>query len=145
LLDIYPYFHKTHSISTAQNVQEPLVFAEIGSMLQINGREIFQKERVDRKLSGGPETVLARYSGNRVLADRFRKALTAECNNGKAREARVQARRSRVDLKQQSAVIWNPNQVFKKSERRGEIPKGKSPLRFVRSTRFIYLSLFRGS
>jgi hypothetical protein len=27
-------------------------------MLQINGREIFQKERVDRKLSGGPATGL---------------------------------------------------------------------------------------
>jgi hypothetical protein len=32
----------------------------IGSMLQINGREIFQKERADKEPSGEPATDLAR-------------------------------------------------------------------------------------
>src|SRR5215467_1221016 len=59
------HFHKSCAISTAENLLTPLAFSEIASMLQINGREIFQKERVDKEPSGEPATDLARYSGNR--------------------------------------------------------------------------------
>jgi hypothetical protein len=58
-------------------VSNPLVFREIGSKLQINGREIFQKERVDKELSRGPATELTRCSGNWMLMDGTKKALTA--------------------------------------------------------------------
>jgi hypothetical protein len=44
-------------------------------MLQINGREIFQRERVDKELSGEPETGLTKRSGNRVLLDGTEKTL----------------------------------------------------------------------
>jgi hypothetical protein len=40
------------------------------------------------------------------------------------------ARLYQTILKWQSVVIWVPNQVFEKSESRGEISKEKSPLRF---------------
>src|SRR5271170_5354608 len=42
------HFHKTYFISTRQNFSNPLACSEIASMLQINGRAIFQKERVDK-------------------------------------------------------------------------------------------------
>jgi hypothetical protein len=42
------YFHNKHAISTSQNLSDLLAFFGAGSMLQINGREIFQKERVDK-------------------------------------------------------------------------------------------------
>jgi hypothetical protein len=53
-----------YAISTAQNFTNLLAFCKYGSMLQINGREIFQKERVDKELSGESATVLARQPGN---------------------------------------------------------------------------------
>jgi hypothetical protein len=37
-----------YAISTAENVSAPVAFFTIRSMLQINGRAIFQKERVDK-------------------------------------------------------------------------------------------------
>jgi hypothetical protein len=70
-----PHFHIKDIISTSKNVWNPLAFFEIGSMLQINGREIFQRERVDKELSGEPETGLTKRSGNRVLLDGTEKAL----------------------------------------------------------------------
>jgi hypothetical protein len=44
-------------------------------MLQINGREIFQKERVDKEPSGEPATDLARQPGNWKLWMELRKLL----------------------------------------------------------------------
>jgi hypothetical protein len=48
------------AISTVKNFSDLLAFSKYGSMLQINGREIFQKERVDKELSRESATVLAR-------------------------------------------------------------------------------------
>jgi hypothetical protein len=45
-------------------------------MLQINGGEIFQKERADKGISGVPETGLAKRSGNWMPTDGTGKALT---------------------------------------------------------------------
>jgi hypothetical protein len=70
-----PFPHKVRHFHI-KNVWNPLVFCEIGSMLQINGREIFQKERVDKGISGELETELAKRSGNWMLADGTEKALT---------------------------------------------------------------------
>jgi hypothetical protein len=55
-------------------------------MLQINGREIFQKERVDKELSREPATVLARQPGNWKPWMELRK-LYDERNDGRVREA----------------------------------------------------------
>jgi hypothetical protein len=45
-------------------------------MLQVNGREIFQKERADKELSGEPATELAQCLGNWTLSDGTEKTLT---------------------------------------------------------------------
>src|SRR5271165_3590103 len=63
-LILYLIFHNKSVISTPKNSRNPLAFCKIRSMLQINGREIFQKERADKELSGEPATGLRRCSGN---------------------------------------------------------------------------------
>jgi hypothetical protein len=45
------HFHKTPAISTPEKLFNPLAICQIASMLQINGREIFQKERVDKVIT----------------------------------------------------------------------------------------------
>jgi hypothetical protein len=42
------YFHNKCAISTAENLPDPLAFFRAASMIQINGGEIFQKERADK-------------------------------------------------------------------------------------------------
>jgi hypothetical protein len=49
--DAVPHFHIKYRHFHTKNSRNPLAFFEIGSMLQINGREIFQRERVDKELS----------------------------------------------------------------------------------------------
>jgi hypothetical protein len=49
--DAVPHFHNKYRHFHTKKSRNPLAFFEIGSMLQINGREIFQRERVDKELS----------------------------------------------------------------------------------------------
>lgn len=66
-----------------------------------------------------------------MFLDGTEKAITTKRDHGKTREARA-ARFAGPERFRSSkvVVIWTPNQVFEKSERRGEIPQGRSPLRF---------------
>ncbi len=73
--DAVPHFHNKYRHFHTKKSRNPLAFFEIGSMLQINGREIFQRERVDKELSGEPETGLTERSGNRRLRMEPRKLL----------------------------------------------------------------------
>jgi hypothetical protein len=73
---LYRIFHNKDVISTLKKSRKSLAFCEIGSMLQVNGRVIFQKERADKELSGEPATELARCLGNWTLSDGTEKTLT---------------------------------------------------------------------
>jgi thiamine-phosphate pyrophosphorylase len=65
-----------------------------------------------------------------MLTDGPKKALTTEVAAG---EFGIAGASSQVsdNAEVKSVVTWKPDQVFKKSDRGGEIPKGSSPLRFV--------------
>jgi len=83
------HFHNSCAISTAENLFDPLAFSEIESMLQINGREIFQKKKADERPSGEPATDLARHTGNRILWMEPRKLLQrTERRRSKGNEGR---------------------------------------------------------
>lgn len=100
-------------------------------MLQITGREIFQKERADKEPSENWKRNSRRQSGRWQQTDGTEKAITANRDHGNAREARIERFAGPEQFRSDKVVvIWTPNQVFEKSERRGEIPQGRSPLRF---------------
>jgi hypothetical protein len=114
------HFHKN-------NAREPLIFRR--------NCEYLTNQRRRNLPVGESRQGPSRESATR-LNEAFRKldaygwnreSSYSECDNGRGLGIAGSARRYRTILKEQSVVIWKPNQIFDKSDRRGEISKETRP------------------
>jgi hypothetical protein len=113
-------------------VREALDFLRITSSIQINGREIFQKERVDKGAIRRPGNGTLRGFGKPNTHGWNRESSYSGCSVERVTEMQAQACRTRMISARESVVIWKPNQIFEKSDREGDDSQEKSPFRFLR-------------
>jgi hypothetical protein len=107
-----------------------LEFIGAERMVGITGREIFQKERVDKDDQEAGDG-LGQGTGNRELHWKSEKALTAwrpTEANGKGRPQGSPIANGSEEI---WVVIWKPNQIFDKSDSKGARSRERlRPFRF---------------